>query len=103
MAMHHHSFLLFAAELCLPFNAQLQLCNRLFNFQQAAAFWHKTQSACKLLEGKDLVYHNVCDVAGSDLEDDDTSLEDIPEGKEDVEAPPPAKRQQRNRGQLEAD
>ena len=41
--------------------------------------------------------------AGSDLDDDDdddTSLEDIPEGVEDVEAPP-AKRQQRETGQLD--
>lgn len=42
--------------------------------------------------------------AGSDLadnDDDDTSLEDIPEGVEDIEAPP-AKRQQRETGQLDA-
>ena len=39
--------------------------------------------------------------AGSDLEDDDSGLEDIPEGQEDVEAPP-AKRQQRGAGQLDA-
>lgn len=40
--------------------------------------------------------------AGSDLaEDDDSSLEDIPEGEEDIEAPP-AKRQQRETGQLDA-
>ena len=40
---------------------------------------------------------------GSDLaEDEDSSLEDIPEGVEDIEAPP-AKRQQRQTGQLDAD
>ncbi|KAL3137504.1 hypothetical protein ABBQ38_004792 [Trebouxia sp. C0009 RCD-2024] len=37
----------------------------------------------------------------SDLEDDESTLEDIPEGQEDVEAPP-AKRQQRDAGQLDA-
>lgn len=41
--------------------------------------------------------------AGSDLgeDDDDNTLEDIPEGVEDIEAPP-AKRQQRETGQLDA-
>lgn len=40
--------------------------------------------------------------AGSDLaEDDETTLEDIPEGVEDIEAPP-SKRQQRETGQLDA-
>lgn len=38
---------------------------------------------------------------GSDLSDDESSLEDIPEGEEDVEAPS-AKRQQREAGQLDA-
>ena len=41
--------------------------------------------------------------AGSDLEEDDSSLDDIPEGDEDIEAPPPSKRQQREGGQLNAD
>ena len=49
-----------------------------------------------------IYFSKVPSCAGSDLEDDDTTLEDIPEGKEDIEAPP-AKRHQRDGGQLQAD